>query len=1093
MSWRISTCVERSDPDGYAHQIVSGFVIDDSGPSLGTHIALRVEGLTAAAEADLADRLPSDGRLVRNADGAAMCLVRRAAEALAVALQLGRGPTGAGLRVAVHVGEVSFDRAGVISGPAVEALASLAVIGGRGRVVCSEALYVLADGVDDAASFEVFGRYPLSPGARAQSVMTIRDAGTDPGRAITGTGAHVGSARRPAGMGFAGTSFVGRHEDLRDLGALFADPFKRLVTIVGPGGCGKTRLAAELLPSLAPCCPDGQYWVDLAGCHDAIDSGQALLDAVGCREEPGRLPADTVAALIGDGHVLIVFDNCEHLVDVVVAVVESISGRCARVRLLATSREPLGMGSEWPWRVAGLQCPPLGRRGPTSLDELRSFGAVQLFVDRARQVRPTFALTEENSGDVAEVCAQLDGVPLAIELAAARARGMSPGSIAKALGDRFRLLRGGTRHATSRHATMLASLEWSYGLLDPLAQTLFRRLAVFPADFDLGAAEAVGADGVGVVQIDVLEALYRLVDRSMLLSISDPHDLDECRFRMLETMRQFALEHCGEASELSEARDRHLRYYVRWIERLDGRCPSDETQNAIEREYLNVRGALEWSTGQPELALRLLEHLALSWANLGHHADARRWGRPILDAGPGAHPERWASAVGWMSDTLMFAGDEGVIELLPRAMEIAEGVGDHATLSYCHSVLCIFGRDEPMEHAAEALRHARAAGDRFRLAVSAILLSLSRTCAGYLDEVAELRAEGMESWRGIGNRSFRAQCALIGAMEPTIRGDIDRAVAGTLADAADVDGPIEPCSMSMCASGLAYVGMLAERDDMVVRAGELFALPAVQTAVAFVASEFAKYQIVVALRAGGADVEVGTVRELVASPWENWYEELGHAALLGCERFEQLEGLLAEKSPGGPYPACRWELTRAHLAMHRREFRAAEDHAHAAFEAAQAGGYGLALIDALETLAALADTRVTYSRLLGFAARRRQLGGYRFRFPHLARALGHRLDDLDPVAYAAALELDVDQAVAWVGRTRGKRKRPSAGWESLTPTERRVVQLVAAGRTNPQIGEQLLMSRSTVKTHMTHIFTRLDVKTRSQLAARAAVVDGSDV
>lgn len=1055
-------------------------------PWIGTQVALRVDGLTGRTGHTWLRPLLSDNGPLHCADGSALWLVPRAQDAVAVALALpSPGPfPDVGLSVAVHVGEVMVHEGGAVSGPLVEELAALVAIAGPGRAVCSDALFALAegaDGVDEEAWFEKLGHHALRAGRRPQAVWRIRHVAEDPTWASPRSDGRV----RPEPP-VVGTSFVGREEDLRELRSFFEDPLRRLVTIVGPGGCGKTRLAAELVSTLRACCGEGLFWADLAGCHDALDSARAVLDVVRCREEPGRSTTETVCEFIGEAHSLLILDNCEHLVDVMVPVVGSLLAKCPNVRLLVTSREPLGLAAEWPWRIAPLPCPPLGELGQISVEELAAFAAVQLFVARARQVRPTFALTHANRAAVGEVCAQLDGIPLAIELAAARVRWQSPARIAAELDDRFRVLRGGSGPAASRHATMLASVEWSYGLLDDVEQAVFRRLAVFPGTFSLEAAEAVAADGFGIEPMDVLDVLCRLMDRSMVIPVDDPAVPGEARFRLLETMRQFGLGRCIGVPELSATRDRHLRHYLTWIENLDGRCPSDETQDAIERDYPNLRSALEWSPNQPALALRLLAQLALSWANLGHYGDARRLGRPILDRGPGSHPELWAIAVGYLFDTLMFAGDETVLELLPQAMEIATSAGDHGTMSYCHSVMCIFGMDDPAEHATAALAHARACDDRLRFAVSVLMVSLTRTCAGYLEEVAALRREGLDAWRSIGNRSYRVQCALLGAMEPTISGDIDRAVAGTLADAAHLTGTVEPCSMSMCASGLAHVGMLAEREDMVARGFELLAERGVQSAVAFVPSEFAKCRIVAALRAGGQDIGVETVRELVVSPWANWYEELGHAALLGCERFNELEMLMAERPPGGPYPACRWELSRAHLALQRGDLPAAEGHARAAFGAALTNGYGLVLIDALETLASLSEDRVRFSRLLGFAAKRRSLCGYRFRFPHLARALGARLANLEPAAYAAAEELEEDQAVAWVMRTRGTRQRPSFGWASLTPTERRVVQLIVAGHTNPQIGERLLMSRSTVKTHLAHIFAKLHVRSRAQLAALAS-------
>src|SRR5512133_3469406 len=344
--------------------------------------------------------------------------------------------------------------------------------------------------------------------------------------------AHGGnSARRQLNhnLPYSLTSFVGRGIELGELKRLLRE--RRLVTLTGTGGAGKTRLALEAAATLAQDFPDGAFLVDLAPLSRAELLPETLARALGLDVAPDRPLLDTLAGFVCARGFLLVLDNCEHLLAECARLAATLLAACPDLYILATSREPLGVAGECTFRVPLLSAP--GPGAVPSLDELMGFEAVQMYVDRAQLANPTFALSEGNAAAVAQVCLRLDGLPLALELAAAGLRAMSIHELAARLDQRFRLLTAGGRSVLPRHQTLGALLDWSYALFDGREQTVFRRLAAFPADWTLDAAEAIcGADSGSA---DVLGVLVQLVDKSVV-------DLDHVsgRYRMLETIRLHA-------------------------------------------------------------------------------------------------------------------------------------------------------------------------------------------------------------------------------------------------------------------------------------------------------------------------------------------------------------------------------------------------------------------------------------------------------------------------------------------------------------------------------------------------------------------------
>ena len=437
------------------------------------------------------------------------------------------------------------------------------------------------------------------------------------------------------------TSFVGRAAERRQVVTQLARG--RLVTLVGPGGCGKTRLAVSVAAELTERTPGGVWLAELAAVSGAADVPYAVWGALGRpgvrftdARPPATVPGDVtdllVEALSGAPAVL-VLDNCEHLAEAAARLAEELLGRCPQLRILATSREPLGLIGE-----ALSPVPPLALPEPSAaLPEALECPAVQLFVDRAAAVQPGFTVDERNLAAVVEICRRLDGLPLAIELAAARLRTLSAAQVAQRLGDRFRLLTGGARTALPRHRTLRAVVDWSWDLLSEDEQRLLRRLAVFPGGIAVPAAESVAGDEQlpGQMVADLLDAL---VDKSLLEVL----DRDEPRYRLLDTIRAYARDRLVEASEPDRFRAAHARYFLALAETAEPRLRRPEQLEWIAKlraERDNLLGALHTACdrGDAATAVRLAPAMSMYFMMRGDHAEAAAWLRQAL-AVPGDSP-----------------------------------------------------------------------------------------------------------------------------------------------------------------------------------------------------------------------------------------------------------------------------------------------------------------------------------------------------------------------------------------------------------------------------------------------------------------------
>ncbi len=474
------------------------------------------------------------------------------------------------------------------------------------------------------------------------------------------------SARPPTNLPPARNTFVGRAVDLATLTqalnpATYTDP--RLLILTGVAGCGKTRLALAVAEEVRTAYADGVWLVELAPLPaspsaDPTAVAAAALSALGRHEQPGQALLDTLVASLRARHMLLVLDNCEHVVAASAALATRLLEVCPRVQILATSQRALGIADEIVWRVDTLAVPPAvdGPLLPEMLSRVGQSDAVRLFVERAQAVQPGFELSPATAAGVVALCRQLDGLPLAIELAAARLNVLPVEHLLARLDDRFRLLRRGGRSAADRHQTLQATLDWSYGLLDPAEQALLRRLAVFVGGWEVAAAEAVCA-GEDVAIEAVLEVLDELLERS-LVSVSTAGGAP--RYGLLETVRQYGAQQLERADETEALRDRHLRWCVTLAEQAAPALLGAEQAlwlARLEREHDNLRAALQWALdrGRGALGLRLAAGLWQFWRSRSHLSEGRRWLAAVLalptddDASRAARASALEGA-GWLTE-----------------------------------------------------------------------------------------------------------------------------------------------------------------------------------------------------------------------------------------------------------------------------------------------------------------------------------------------------------------------------------------------------------------------------------------------------------
>jgi non-specific serine/threonine protein kinase len=526
------------------------------------------------------------------------------------------------------------------------------------------------------------------------------------------------------------------------------------VTLTGSGGCGKTRLSLQVAADVLERFPDGVWFVELAPLTDGERVPRTVAAALGLREEPGRSAVQTLIEYARTRAVLLVLDNCEHLVSACASLADELLKTCPRVRILATSREALQVAGERTYRIPSLSLPDPKEAGTE--ETLVRYEAVRLFVERARQARPEYRLQEGDSPVVARICRRVDGIPLALELAAARMRAMTAEQIAQRLDDRFRLLAGGSRTAPPRHQTLRATLDWSYDLLSETERLLLRRLAVFVGDWSLEAAERVcaGEGGDAVEPWEVLDLLTSLVDKSLVVF---EEAAGEGRYRLLETVRQYGQERLSETGEWPPLCTRHLDYFLDLAEGAEPhlRGPEQATWlSRLEAEHDNLLSALEWAVQAPDGrttdGLRLCAALGWFWLVHGKYSEGQKWCAVALsDIGAQPPPKLHADVLLASARLTQRLGDYPAAQArYEESLALYRALGDRQGIAVCTGNLGNLAYDRGEREAAktlyaECLALGRELGDSRSVALSLNNLGIIAVGQGDYATAENLFAESL--------------------------------------------------------------------------------------------------------------------------------------------------------------------------------------------------------------------------------------------------------------------------------------------------------------------------------------------------------------
>jgi predicted ATPase/DNA-binding SARP family transcriptional activator/DNA-binding CsgD family transcriptional regulator len=577
------------------------------------------------------------------------------------------------------------------------------------------------------------------------------------------------------------TSFVGRGKAIVEVKRELA--MTRGLTLTGVGGSGKTRLAVEVARDLAGVYPDGAWLVELAPLRESGLVPQEAARTLGVPEQPGRHLLDTLVEALCEREVLLVLDSCEHLLDAAADLTQALLNACMGVRILATSRQALGVADEKVHPVPPLSVPA----SVQGSGELMRHGAIQLFVDRARQKLPAFGLTTENAHAVAMTCRALGGVPLAIELAAARMDVLSPGQIAERLDRALGMLKLGSRLSDARHQSLRAMLDWSYGLLSEPERKLFARLSVYAGGWPLEAAETVGA-GDGIGECEALEGFLMLVDKNLVQA--EPGEGGAYRYGMLGPVRQYARERLEESGEATKVRRRHAEWCLAFAEEAERGWSGPEHAawtRRLEADHDDLRAALRWSidSGDAELPLRLSGALWQFWFEAGYSAEGRRWLEEALSlGGPPAARAKALDGVGYLTT---FQNEYGPAKAsLEEALALYRGLGDEegTASALAHLVFYALMGQRGDVDAAKLLREALALRPRIenlRTIADVLSLYLIGSIAGLIEEglevVAALHEEALPDFRAAGYVWGIYTCLTNVALIRLASGEPDRAEA----------------------------------------------------------------------------------------------------------------------------------------------------------------------------------------------------------------------------------------------------------------------------------------------------------------------------
>jgi predicted ATPase/class 3 adenylate cyclase len=628
------------------------------------------------------------GRVIKTTGDGFHAVFERGQLSIAAALQAQRALTQAQwdeiqphtlrVRMGLHTGEAEA-RAGDYYGPTINRAARLMAAAHGGQTLLSTTTANLVqDQLPAGVALRDLGEHRLKDLIRSEHIFQLGHpdlpADFPPLRSLDAF---------PNNLPVQLTSFIGREHELGQAMQRLASA--HLLTLIGPGGTGKTRLSLQLAADVMHQFPDGAWLVELAPVTDPSLVLRTVAAVFGLREQLGMPLHELLLDYLRLKELLLIVDNCEHLVDSCAQLIEQLLQTCPKLKIIASSREALGIAGETVFRVPSLSLPPESEVDAGTLAQSES---VQLFVERASAANPRFSLNEQNAIAIAQICRRLDGIPLALELAAARLTAFSAEQVASRLDDRFRLLTGGSRTALPRQQTLRALIDWSYDLLTEPERSLFRRFSVFAGGCTYDAIEKI------CVQLDVLNLLTQLVNKS-LVAVEDENG--EPRYRLLETVRQYARDKLVELGEAEQARSAHAEFFGRLVDAAGTKLGTTEALEWVRRldaEHDNLRAALEWAIDQDlERALKMIPDLTRYWMRRGHEQEGRKFIAAAVDragklpAPDGEAGRRWLISVGnaWNGAAMLAysQGDnERGIPLARKAVELARQADDPRGLAY---------------------------------------------------------------------------------------------------------------------------------------------------------------------------------------------------------------------------------------------------------------------------------------------------------------------------------------------------------------------------------------------------------------------------
>jgi len=833
------------------------------------------------------------------------------------------------------------------------------------------------------------------------------------------------------------TSFIGREKEIAEVKRLLATT--RLLTLTGAGGCGKTRLAIRVAVDVLDAFPDGVWFVDLAPLNDPALVPQTIAAVFDLRESSTTSPIELLKNYFHLKNLLLILDNCEHLIQACAELSDAFLHGCPNMKILATSREALNIAGETAFRVPSLSIPD-----PQHLPQIETLAqseSIQLFIERARAVQSQFQITNTNAPAIAQICQRLDGIPLAIELAAARVKSLGVEEIASRLDDRFQLLTSASRTAVPRQQTLRAGIAWSYDLLSESEQILFRRLSVFAGGWTLQAAEAVGSNGIDARAI--LDLQSQLVDKSLVLV--EERD-SSTRYHMLETIRQYAHEKLLASGENENVRNRHLEYFLKLAEDAEPKLHSAEALtwlNHLEIEHDNLRVALEWSGSDKsaEMGLRLGGALIYFWRTRGYFSEGYQRLVDTLKIPGGSNRTiaraKAQTAAGGLANLLGYFAEmrplfEESVQILRESGEEGKRLLGTALAQYTNT----FVWRDPIHAqtlAEEGIRVSRETNDLFGLAGSLNTMGHVSVFRSDFTAARSFYEEGAEKYRALGDkRGYASELSTLG-LASYFEGNLEKA------------------------------------------------------------SEYYERALTISREIDSKYVVAGATRGLGAVAWQRGDHEKANALYK--------ESLAATREVGDTYNPILVLLDLGLLELAKDNHPQAQKYLKESLAWVTKADQRILLPQFLEAFASLATAIKNperAARLFGAAEALRENAGTPI-FPvdrnEYKRHLTLARTQLDDAAFTAARNagraMTLEQAIEYALQSAtaseiSAKMLPTTYSAGLTEREVDVLRWLARGLSNQEIADKLVLSRRTVHAHLRSIYSKLDVTTRSS-ATRVAI------